>query len=136
MASMADIVVGAVAAVIGTPQRTGRLPEGFSPADPGEEAADQVAAGSTPSPEAFGIGTPAREEQPAAAEAGSVGSRLSNAEALQGRLDAANEAIAQLNLQLGEARAQLASAVELREMAVKFAAVEAKSSRRRSRSAS
>ena len=127
MASMADIVVGAVAAVIGTPQRSGpRLPEGFSPADLGEEAGDHAGEDSPPSPEAFGIGTPAREEQPATSEAGSAGSRLSTIEAVQNRLDTANECIAQLNLQLGEARAQLAAAVELREMAVKVAVAETK----------
>ena len=45
---------------------------------------------------------------------------------MQGRLDAAHATIAELSLQLGEARAQLASAAELREMAVKNAALEAK----------
>ena len=72
----------------------------------------------------FIVATPPR--QPAPSEAGSAGSRLSEAEGLQGRLDAANAAIAQLNLQLGEARAQLVAAAELREMAVKFAVLEAK----------
>ena len=52
-------------------------------------------------------------------EAGSAGSRRSEAEGLQGRLDAANASIAQLSLQLGEARAQLAAAAELREISVK-----------------
>ena len=103
---MADIVVNAVAAVIGTPQRTGpRPPAAISPADLGEEAGEHTVEDSPPSPEAFELGTPARGEQPAASEAGSAGSRLSTAEALQGRLDAANESIAQLSLQLGEARA-------------------------------
>ena len=124
---MADIVVSAVAAVIGTPQRSGpRLPAATSPADFGEEAGDHAVEDSPPSPEAFELGTPAREEQPATSEAGSVGSRFSNVEALQSRLGAANESIAQLNLQLGEARAQLAAAVELREMAVKVAVMESK----------
>ena len=61
-----------------------------------------------------------------ASEAGSGGSRRSEADGLQGRLDAANASIAQLSLQLGEARAQLAAAAELREMSVKFAVLEAK----------
>ena len=128
MTSMADIVVGAVAAVIGTPQRARLRPvSGISPPDLGDEAGEQAGVESPPSPEAFGIGTPAREEQAAPpSEAGSAGSHLSTVEALQGRLDAANESISRLNLQLGEARAQLAAAMELREMAVRVAVMETK----------
>ena len=124
MTTMVDIVGGAIAAVIGTPQRIGsRVPSGVSPPDLGDEAGDHAGETSPPSPEAFAIATPTHVE-PAASEAGSGGSQHSSAEAMHARLDAANEVIAQLNLQLGEARAQLAAAMELRDMAVKMAVME------------
>ena len=77
----------------------------------------------------FVVATPLQQQvqfTEVASEAGSAGSRRSEAEGLQGRLDAANASIAQLSLQLGEARAQLAAAAELREMSVKFAVLEAR----------
>ena len=73
----------------------------------------------------FIVATPQR--QPAPSEAGSAGSRHSEAEGLLGRLDVANAAIAALSLQLGEARAQLAardaqfaSAIELCKLTSKL----------------
>ena len=81
MATLSDIVVGAVAAVVWTPLRGGpRLPEGFSQLNHGDEADDHHTDGSQPSPEAFGIATPPRDDGPAASEAGSAGSRRSSSE--------------------------------------------------------
>ena len=89
-----------------------------------------AALASPPSPMEFVVATPPRQQRvqweagaAAASEAGSAGSHRSDAEALEARLDAANAYIAQLSLQLGEARAQLAAAAELRDMAVKLAAL-------------
>ena len=101
-----------------------------SPPSPLRQAA---APASPPSPMEFVVATPPRQQRvqweagaAAASEAGSAGSHRNDAEALEARLDAANAHIAQLSLQLGEARAQLAAAAELRDMAVKLAALEAK----------
>ena len=87
-------------------------------------AAEDLEVGSPPSP--------LREHERAppsdggsAFQIGSV-SEAGGLAAMQGRLDAAHATIAELSLQLGLARAQLASATELREMAVKFAALDEK----------
>ena len=80
----------------------------------------------------FALITPLREpggstSEAGGSEAGSAGSRRSNVEiVLKEQLDKAPAEVYKLREQLGEARAQVAAGTEIRELAVKFAALEAK----------
>ena len=80
----------------------------------------------------FGLVTPLREpggltSEAGGSEAGPAGSHRSNIEmVLKEQLDNAHAEVYKLRGQLGEARAQIAAATEIRELAVKFAALEAK----------
>ena len=89
-----------------------------------ESAAVDLEVGSPPSPMQE-HGRVAPSDAGSAFHIGSV-SEAGGIAAMQGRLDAAHATIAELSLQLGLARAQLASAAELRDMAVKVAALDEK----------